>query len=56
MILTVSDIKRIYTKDDIKELKYDIEMMELALSAFTSDEFITYGNYKKVYKEYTNRA
>ena len=53
MIVTEKDIKQIYTKEDIEELKFDIEMMKLALHAFTSDDFITYSNYKKVYKEYT---
>lgn len=52
MIITTDDIKQIYRKDDIKELEYDITMMELSLCAGTQDDFITYGNYKKVLKEY----
>ena len=52
MILTTTDIKQIYSKDDIEDLKYDITIMELSLCAGVQDDFITYGNYKKVLKEY----
>lgn len=55
MIITTDDIKQIYSKDDIKDLEYDIAMMELSLCAGTQDAFITYGNYKKVLKEYKNQ-
>lgn len=52
MILTPGDIKQIYSKDDIADLEYDIAMFELSLCAGTQDDFITYGNYQKVLKEY----
>ena len=56
MILDTDTIKRMYSKKDIKELKYDIAMMELSLCAGTQDDFITYGNYKKVLKEYNKNV
>ena len=52
MIITTDDIKQIYNKDDIKDLEYDIAMMQMTLCAGTQDDFITYGNYRKVLKEY----
>ena len=52
MIITPDDIKQMYCKNDIKDLEYDIAMMELSLCAGTLDDFIIYGNYKKVLKEY----
>lgn len=54
MIITTDAIKKIYG-NDIKNLEYDISMMELSLCAGTQDDFITYGNYKKVLKEYKNQ-
>ena len=54
MIITINDIKQIYSKDDIKDLEYDIEIMKLSLCADTQDDFITYGNYRKVLREYKN--
>lgn len=55
MIVAIEDIKQIYSKDDIKDLEYDIAMMELSLCAGTQDDFITYENYIKVLKEYKNQ-
>ena len=52
MIIATDAIKQIYSKDDIKDLEYDIAMMKLSLCAGTQDDFITYGNYRKVLKEY----
>ena len=54
MIITTDTIKQIYS-NDIKELEHDIAMMEMTLCAGTQDDFITYGNYKKVLKEYKNQ-
>lgn len=54
MIITTDAIKQVYSKDDIKDLEYDISMMEMSLCAGTQDDFITYGNYRKVLKEYKN--
>ena len=54
MIITINDIKQIYSKDEIKDLEYDIEIMKLSLCAGTQDDFITYGNYRKVLREYKN--
>lgn len=53
MIMTTADIKQVYSKDDIRELEYDIAIMELSLCAGAQDDFITYGNYKKVLREYS---
>lgn len=55
MIITINDIKQIYSKDDIKDLENDIAMMELSLCAGTQDDFINYGNYVKVLQEYKNQ-
>ena len=52
MIITTETIKQIYSNEDIKELEKDIAMMAMSLCAGTQDDFITYGNYKKVLKEY----
>ena len=54
MIITTDTIKQIYSNDieDIEELEKDIAMMAMSLCAGTQDDFITYGNYKKVLKEY----
>ena len=54
MIIDTNSIKEIYknTPEDIKNLKNDIAMMSLGLCGGTSDDFINYGNYKKVLKEY----
>ena len=54
MIIATDAIKQIYGKDAIKDLEYDISMMEMSLCAGTQDDFITYGNYRKVLKEYKN--
>lgn len=54
MIIATDTIKQIYHKEDIKDLEYDISMMELSLCAGTQDDFINYGNYRKVLKEYKN--
>ena len=55
MIIVTDAIKQVYSKDDIKDLEYDIAMMEMSLCAGTQDDFITYGNYKKVLEEYKNQ-
>ena len=52
MRIATDAIKQIYGKDDIKDLEYDIAMMKMSLCAGTQDDFITYGNYRKVLKEY----
>lgn len=54
MVIATDVIKQIYGKDDIKDLEYDIEIMKLSLCAGTQDDFITYGNYRKVLEEYKN--
>lgn len=43
MILPTDIIKQIYS-NNIRELEYDIAMMEMSLCAGTQDGFITYGN------------